>query len=98
MEEPFSPEAARVRHAQKIPESIISMINELLADRIYNGYIQITQKELTEKVTRHGYSEEDFIDKGWIHFEAGYRDKGWHVEYSRPNGEGVWYFRPESGK
>jgi hypothetical protein len=96
--EPFSPNAARVRHAEKIPDSIISIINELLAERVYNGVIEITQAELTEKITRKGHSEDDFIDRGWIHFEEGYRARGWQVDYSRPNGIGVWCFRPTAGK
>lgn len=96
--EPFSPEEARLRHAEKIPNSIISMINELLADRIYKGVIEITQAELTEKVVREGYSEDEFIDKGWIEFEAGYRVHGWSVEYTRVNGKGIWTFKPSDGK
>lgn len=98
MQEPFSPEAARIRHSEKIPQPIISMINEFLAERVYNGSIEITQEELTAKIVRYGLTEDDFIDKGWIHFEAAYRAKGWRVDYSRLNGKGVWIFSPQAGK
>jgi hypothetical protein len=94
---PISPVEARARHIDTIPAEIVGIINELLAERVHKNYIIITQAELTELVTKAGFSEEDFIGRGWIDFEAGYRARGWRVEFRRADGGAAhWRFTPQA--
>lgn len=95
--EPFSPSDARKQHSKNTPDTVLNVINQLLAARIYRSPIELSQREVTEKLEASGIREEQFFDRGWIHFENAYEEKGWRVTYSRPNGEGRWLFEAKPG-
>jgi hypothetical protein len=86
MVSPYSPAQAKEERAQTTPAEVITVINELLAQRSENHRISITQEEVVETlITRFEIPRENIFLNHMLNIESAYRANGWNVEYDKPS-------------
>jgi hypothetical protein len=85
MVSPYSPAQAKEERAQTTPAAVITVVNELLAQRSENQRITITQEEVVEAlIERFIIPRENIFLNYMLNFESAYRANGWNVEYDKP--------------
>ncbi len=85
MSKPFSPKDAEKSKAHGFPPQIIEAFNELLSEKVSNGYAEINQNEAIERIQKKmDISREDIFAHNYLDVEPLYRKNGWKVEFDKP--------------
>lgn len=102
MIEPIKPSDIPVAKLYAIPESVIQVVNDILARRFVSsgGRVIIKQKEIVnELVANHGLTASHIYSNDYLNFEEIYRANGWRVKYDKPayceNYDAFFEFAPE---
>jgi hypothetical protein len=85
---PFTPqEAEKAKVVRELPEAVIRVFNELIAEDFDGGYATVYQEIAVAKIAEAmGCTEADVYSNLWVNVEDAYRARGWKVEYDRPIG------------
>jgi hypothetical protein len=84
---PFTPAEAQASQSNRIPDVVITAVNQLLAEKYTNYVIRFTQPELEQKLSTLGVSKTAIslmYENHQFDFESAFRQFGWIVEYDRP--------------
>ena len=85
MIKPITPDEIEDAKLKTIPESIIGIINDLVAVSWDGNSSEIKQSDLIDAVCKKSkLSRSQVIGTGWLEFEAIYRKIGWKVVYDKP--------------
>lgn len=95
---PITPSEAEEARLTRIPECVISAVNQLLKEK-YDGHeARITQNELLNIITDEETPREYFFRNKCLDFEDLYREQGWDVVYDKPGFNecyvAYWIFKP----
>lgn len=84
----FTPQDAKEKHRETIPEFVIEAFNSLLAEKFNNRGITITQDEAIDRILAYSKDDElrrDIIfENKWLDVEPLYRENGWEVDFDKP--------------
>ena len=91
MVEPISPSDVK----KFIPDFIIETVNKLIVEKWDGDKAIILQDDIMDIVSSNDPdidkpSRREVFDKGWLHFEPLYREKGWDVEYDEHRYNGFY--------
>lgn len=82
---PITPEEAFLK---VVPDEVLIVVNELLAQRWNGRSCMITQEEVIIAVLKlmvdQGITREEIFNRGWLDIEPHYRAAGWIVRYDKP--------------
>lgn len=86
MVKPISPDEATDLKKILIPDEVITIWNEMIADRWDGTQAKVIMKDvITLIVAKMGFdSRIKVCDKGWMDIEDIYRKEGWKVTFYRP--------------
>ena len=77
---PYSPDEVMKRQ-RRVPEFVISAVNELLLERLENGECAISESDVFDRVKEHAPDKETVLQGSCDDIAALYRAAGWDVEY-----------------
>ena len=84
---PITPEQAKGKIKNVIPEAIIRAVNECISEKFRNnGPFDILQKDIIAKAVKFDerLTSNIIYEKKYLDFETLYREAGWKVEYDKP--------------
>jgi hypothetical protein len=101
----FSPKDAAEQTVKSthIPQTVIDVVNGLLAANYRIGTITLAQDDIIAAllITHPGMDREDVFKHRWLDFEPLYAANGWDVRYDRPayneSGTAKFLFTPRKG-
>lgn len=80
---PITPRQAA--SGKQIPDAIIQVFNDLIAENYNNGLAKVTQDAAIRRIEEEtGLSRAEVFDKGWLDVEGLYEAAGWNVTYDKP--------------
>ena len=81
----IKPSEVAKQKSKFIPETVFSVVNDLIAKNYTSGRAQITQDEIIADICALENCDRSFVfEKGWLNFEEVYEAEGWKVEYDKP--------------
>ena len=82
---PLRPEDVAVAKAETIPDKVIEVVNNLIAQKWNGSTATLTQDEILDAIVSYvACSRQYVLDNNWLDFEEVYRDVGWSVAYDKP--------------
>ncbi|QGH74887.1 hypothetical protein MAL1_00141 [Bacteriophage DSS3_MAL1] len=87
MATPLSPDIARSRKAEAIPDFVIDSFNELIVENLgTNGVAVVKQDAAIARILtkRLGLSRADLFQRNLLDVEDVFRAAGWKVTYDKP--------------
>ena len=84
---PITPNGARKKAEETIPDQVIEAFNELISENIGNSsYVTILQKDAIKRIKEKmpEISTDTIFAKRWLDIEQIFRKQGWKVEYDKP--------------
>lgn len=84
---PITPEQAKGKIKNVIPEAIIRAVNECISEKFRdNGSFGILQKDIIAKAVKfdENLTSNIIFEKKYMDFESLYKEAGWIVEYDKP--------------
>ncbi len=86
MIKPLSPAEAKKLAADRIPDEVIEVVNEMLAKQGYKNRIIILQKDIVNEILKktERYSRAEIFDLGLLDFESRFEAVGWKIDFAKP--------------
>lgn len=83
---PVKPDEVVEIQKRDIPDYVIKVINDLIAQKWDGHSAVITQRVIVEKILQAEpfLVRSEIFDNGWLNIETLYREAGWKVEYDKP--------------
>lgn len=82
---PIKPEEVQDVKDSLIPEKVIEVFNDLIAENWAYTSSTFTQNEAIHRITcAMNITREEVYGRGWLNVEDIYRKVGWKVEYDKP--------------
>jgi hypothetical protein len=82
MTKAFSPAEARGAKRHVIPDFVLAVVNQLLAEGFNERGINVPQQEIIDRVKL--LTGSDAFNMKWLDFESLFEDEGWIVKYDKP--------------
>lgn len=80
---PLTPDEAR--KALVLPDDVIIVVNEFLAQRYRGGTCIIKREEVMSALnTRMGLTRTEIFERHYLDFEPLFEDYGWDIQYDAP--------------
>lgn len=80
---PITPHDADRYHWEKIPGSVVKVINLLIQECYSNGVATVSTEVIERNLINNQIAKDrtEIYDNGWLEIEGLYREAGWHVEF-----------------
>ena len=90
MIKPLSPAEAKKLAADRIPDELIEVVNEMLVKQGYKDRIILLQKDIIADLLNKTdkYSRAEIFNLGLLDFESRFEAVGWKIDFAKPgNGD-----------
>ncbi|MFZ5424563.1 MAG: hypothetical protein ACOZAO_02065 [Patescibacteria group bacterium] len=81
---PITPSGVGKAKSASLPDVVIEVFNELIAQNFYGGSASVKQKDAVAMLVAKGLDRNEIFKKGWLDVEEVYRKAGWKVYYDKP--------------
>lgn len=82
--EPLKPSEVVAKKKILLPDDVIEVWNNILAQECNSKYTTIYQDDVVKALVAKGYSRQEIHKKKYLDIEDIYREAGWKVEYDKP--------------
>ncbi|MCA9356909.1 hypothetical protein H6784_03420 [Candidatus Nomurabacteria bacterium] len=80
----ISPQEVINYRKESIPNEVIEVFNELIAENFNGHCAYVRQDEAVKRIVAKGINRNHLFNRGWLDIEDIYRSMGWKVEYDKP--------------
>lgn len=85
MTTPITPTEAEGQKITLIPEAVLEIFNEMIAENFQNGVARFNQSEIVSRISaRTGVRPNEIFKNHWLDVEKVYTAFGWNVVYDKP--------------